>query len=155
MPKLSFTHTHTHKHIYIYIYMICKHILSITFLNEPELFVCKKELVCSIWHIDRTLSGAITLGQSGPRTNSNEGLLQIFKAGASQSDGLMSYPGLVGEGVLAFCRDAVGVFYSPSRLSLLLCIDGTISSNSKMINQKTKTKKKLDICVLFKWKHEQ
>ena len=31
----------------------------------------------SIWPIDRTLSGATTLGQSGPGSNGNEGLLHI------------------------------------------------------------------------------
>ena len=46
--------------------------------------------------MDRTLSGAITLGLGEPGSNGNEGVLhipQIYKAGASQSDGLMSYPG--------------------------------------------------------------
>ena len=43
--------------------------------------------------MDRTLSGAITIGQSGPGSNSNEGVVhihQISKNGASPSDGLMS-----------------------------------------------------------------
>ena len=47
--------------------------------------------ICSIWLIDRALSGATTPGQSD-----NEEVLhisQIPKAGASRSDGLMSYPG--------------------------------------------------------------
>ena len=50
--------------------------------------------VCSIWPIDRTLSGPTTLGQSGPGNNGNEGVLhipQIFKAGALPSNCLMSY----------------------------------------------------------------
>ena len=54
------------------------------------------QTVCSIWPRDRTLSGATTPGQSGPESNSNKEVLhipQIFKAGALQSDGLMSYPG--------------------------------------------------------------
>ena len=33
--------------------------------------------VCSIWPIDRTVSGVITPGQSGPENNSNEGLCHI------------------------------------------------------------------------------
>ena len=52
--------------------------------------------VCSIWPIDRTLSGATTPGQSGPESNGNEGVFCIFQistAGASPSDNLMSYPG--------------------------------------------------------------
>ena len=40
-----------------------------------------------------TPSGTTILGQSEPGSNSNEGVLQISKAGASLSDGLMSYPG--------------------------------------------------------------
>ena len=98
---------------YIWIYMICKHILLITFLNELELFFTHKKFqvllynnhnltsviclhtVCSIWTIDRTLSGTTDPGQSGPGSNSNKGVLyipQISKAGASLSDCLMSYP---------------------------------------------------------------
>ena len=48
----------------------------------------------SIWPIDRTLSGATTLGQSGPGTNDNEGVLHIPQSssfGASPWDCLMSY----------------------------------------------------------------
>ena len=50
----------------------------------------------SIWPIDWTLSGATTLDQSRPESNSNEGVLcfsQIPKTGASPLDGSMSYPG--------------------------------------------------------------
>ena len=38
-----------------------------------------------------TLSGATTLGQNGPESNENEGVLHI--PGASPSDCLASYPG--------------------------------------------------------------
>ena len=50
--------------------------------------------VCSIWPIDRALSDATTPGQSGLRSNSNEGVLHIIKiskAGGSPLDGLISY----------------------------------------------------------------
>ena len=43
--------------------------------------------------MDRTVSGATTLGQSGPESNGNEEVLpipQISKTGASQADCLMS-----------------------------------------------------------------
>ena len=43
-------------------------------------------IVCSIWPIDKTLSAAPTLGQSGPGSNGNEEVLhiiRIFKAGTS------------------------------------------------------------------------
>ena len=49
----------------------------------------------SIWPIDRTLSGATTLGQSGSWSNGNEGVLYIPQSssitGASLSDCLVSY----------------------------------------------------------------
>ena len=49
----------------------------------------------SIWLIDRSLSGATTPGQSGPGSNSNEGILCISESssftGATQSDCLVSY----------------------------------------------------------------
>ena len=69
-------------------------------------------IVCSIWPIHRTLSGATTPIQSGPGRNDNEEVLhipQISKAGASLSDSLMPCWGLL------LYRDAVGLFYSPSR----------------------------------------
>ena len=51
----------------------------------------------SIWPIDRTLSGATTLGQSGPEGNGNEGMLCIPQSssitGTSPSDNLVLYPG--------------------------------------------------------------
>ena len=74
--------------------------------------------VCSIWPIDRTISGATTPGQSRPESNGNERVLhipQISKAGVMPSDDLMPYPGhTLREGSYHFCRDAVGVLYSPS-----------------------------------------
>ena len=55
----------------------------------------------SIWHIDRTLLGAITPGQSGPGSDGNEEVLCIPQStsitGASPSDCLESYPGDLSE----------------------------------------------------------
>ena len=70
--------------------------------------------------MDRTLSGVTTPGQSGPRSNSNEGLAyvpQICKAGILPSDGFKVISRTLvcvckREGVLHLCRDAVSVFYS-------------------------------------------
>ena len=76
----------------------------------------------SIWFIDRSLSGATTLGQSGPE--SDEEVLHIPQSSSITrdwpSDCLMSYPGhvCVGEGLLPLGSDAVGVFYSPSQLAI-------------------------------------
>ena len=50
----------------------------------------------SIRPIDRTLSGATTLGQNEPGNNGNVGVLhvsQISNAGAAPLDGLVPYPG--------------------------------------------------------------
>ena len=75
--------------------------------------------------MNRTLSGAITLSTSGPRSNGNERTPYMppnSKTGASPSDGFVQYPGhLFGWEV---CRDAVGVFYSlrwQSWDGLLIC----------------------------------
>ena len=46
--------------------------------------------------IEKTLSVAATPDKSGPGSNGNEGILHIpksFRAGASPSNGLLSYPG--------------------------------------------------------------
>ena len=57
--------------------------------------------------------------QSGPGSNGTEVMFHIpqsFKTGASPSN-LVSYPGhSLGAGILPLCRDAVGIFYHPSRL---------------------------------------
>ena len=47
------------------------------------------------WPIDRTLSGATTLGHSGSGSNGNEGVLHIPQSitKAASSDSLVSYPG--------------------------------------------------------------
>ena len=52
---------------------------------------------CSIWPIDRIISGATTPGQNGPGSDGNEGVHSFGR-------------------VLPLCRDGVGVFHSPSKL---------------------------------------
>ena len=51
----------------------------------------------SIWPIYKTLSGAITLGQSGPGSDVNEAVLHIPQTSsftrASPSGDFVSYPG--------------------------------------------------------------
>ena len=51
----------------------------------------------SIWARDRILSGATTLGQSGPKSDGNEGVLCIPQSssitGTSTLDCLVSYQG--------------------------------------------------------------
>ena len=66
----------------------------------------------SIWPIDRTLSGATTLGPSGPGSDGDEGMLRI----PQNSSIIGASPVISSWGRLPLCREAVGVFYSPSRL---------------------------------------
>ena len=73
--------------------------------------------------MDRVLSGATTLGQSGLCSDNNERILRLPQSssitGSSPSDCLVSYPGHYLGGVLPLCREAVGVFYSPSRQGII------------------------------------
>ena len=68
----------------------------------------------------RTLSGATTPSQSGPERDDNEGLLRIPQSssitGTSPSACLCHIQDTRGGGVLSLCREAVGVFYSLTRL---------------------------------------
>ena len=73
-----------------------------------------------IWPIDRALSGTTSPGQSWSENNGNEGVLCIPQSSSitvtSPSDCLLSYQDTRWLGVLPLGRDAVGIFYSPSRL---------------------------------------
>ena len=78
--------------------------------------------------IDKSLSDVTTPSQSGPGNDGNEGVLRIPQSssitGTSLPDCLVSYTGhLFGGGVLPHCRGSVGVFYSPSRLGKLICVN--------------------------------
>ena len=71
--------------------------------------------------MDRTLSSGTTPRQSGPENNGNGVVLCIPQSssivGSSPSECLVSYLGhSLAAGFLLLCREAVGVFYSPSRL---------------------------------------
>ena len=108
------THTHTHTHIYIYIYIYIYDLQThsetnlIFFLHTVKWFqillynshnfisVICLHTVYFIWPIDRTLSGATTLGQIRQGSNGNERVLDIpqnSKAEALPSDCLIWYPG--------------------------------------------------------------
>ena len=80
-------------------------------------------LLGSIWPIDRTLSGATTPSLSGHGSDGNEGVLHIPQSssitGTTPSDCLVSYAGHSWGGA---CREAVGVFYSPSQLGNLILV---------------------------------
>ena len=82
-------------------------------------------LFSSIWPIDKTLSDVTTQGQSGCGSDGNEGVPRIPQSssitGTSPSDFLVSYLGHSLRGVLSLCKQAVGVFYSPSQLGNHQC----------------------------------
>ena len=119
------------KHFYFKLFSLVKVLIQ---FSISIVFVCSRKNVktilfqtiqfristqsSSILPIDRTLSGAIITGHSGSGSNGNEGVLRICQSssitGTSPSEWLVLYPGhLLGGGVLPFCREAVGVFYSP------------------------------------------
>ena len=71
----------------------------------------KKRLNIFISPIGGTLTDTTTPGQSRPGSNGKEEVLHIPQSSrtrASLSDGSVSYS------EHSFCRDALGVFYSPS-----------------------------------------
>ena len=76
----------------------------------------------SIRPIDRTLSAATTSGQSEPGSDGNERVRRILQSfsitGTSPSDFLVLYLGDLLR-VIPLYREAVGVFYSSSRLGKL------------------------------------
>ena len=83
-----------------------------------------------IWSRDNTLSSDTTPGQSRPGRDDSEGVLRIPQSScitwASPLDCLLSYLGNSLEGI---CWDAVGVFYSHSRLgSLRIQFSGIIKN---------------------------
>ena len=84
MDNLS-SFLHTIKSFQVLLYH-CHNLTSVICLHK----------VCSIWLIDRTLSGATTLGQSGPGSDDKEEVLCIPQCssitGTSPSDCLVTYP---------------------------------------------------------------
>ena len=77
------------------------------------------------------LSGATTLGQSGPGSDGTEGVLRIPQSssitGTSPSNCLVSYTVYSLWGILPLCRGAVSVFYSPSQLGNVKIVKVLIS----------------------------
>ena len=84
----------------------------------------------SLWPLDGTLKGTITPGQSGPGSNSNEGVLHTTKnsrAEASQPDAINYRTQdtlFFGGGSYSSAGDTVSIFYAPVIFvkSLLLLI---------------------------------
>ena len=78
----------------------------------------------SIWLIDRALSGATTLGQNGPESNGNEGVLcipqnsSITRTLPSDLFSVISRT-LVGAGIYLSAEMQL-VFYSPSQLGNMI-----------------------------------
>ena len=105
----------------------------------------------SIWPIDRTLSGAITLGQSGPGRNDNEGILQHSWNLNIRLFNIISRILVEGGGVLPLCRDAAGLFYSPSWLGcftfcFIIKYKLNVNQNS-MVIVVLEASRKCEICI--------
>ena len=82
--------------LFVYIQLNDQTVLFLTIqFNLSHLFALSLNLKSSTRLIDRTLSGSTTLGQSGPGSNSNEGVLHIPQwssiTGALPLNCLMSY----------------------------------------------------------------
>ena len=102
-------------HTYI-LNMTRKHILSITYIIETELFlytvkgfqvllynshnltsVLSLHIVSSVWPIERKISGVTTSGHMGPGSNDNEAVFgdlgnTFHKSSTKPTYGLISYP---------------------------------------------------------------
>ena len=77
----------------------------------------------SIWPVHDTLIGTITQDQGGPGNQGINHILRGFMTGQSPSNGLVTYPEHLGGGrVLPLSREAVDVFYSPSRLAWIAAV---------------------------------
>ena len=87
----------------------------------------------SIGLIDRALSDATTLGQSGPGSDGNEGVLHIPKSssitGTSPSDCLVSYPG-----------HSLGGGYASAEAQLVYSVYSTVPGDWATYNLKEKNK---------------
>ena len=74
-----------------------------------------------------------TPGQSGPGSDSNEGLLHMPQSssitGASTTLFSVNSGHSLGAGVLLLCREAVGVFYSLSRLGKIYLFASLLNRN--------------------------
>ena len=77
---------------------------------------CLSTQFSSIWSIDRTLSGATTLGQSWAVGDSYEGVFRFPQSSIITGTSPCVSHQNTRWGLLPICRCAVGVFYSPSRL---------------------------------------
>ena len=112
--------------------------------------------------MDRALSGATIPGQSGPGSNGNEGVLGIppkLQHHWSLTIRLFRVicRTLIGVGVLALSKDAVGVFYNLSRLGktqielFLLCCFFLMFSTKSELNLASRgnvlCKKMLLVCL--------
>ena len=110
--------------------MICKH--KWTKLNSSKYYYISPAIQLNISHlftcnskikpIDRTLSGAISLGQIGPRNNGKEGCIphsskvQHYWSLTIKLFSVISRTLIQRWNVLPLCREVVVILYSPSWL---------------------------------------
>ena len=112
--SISRVFVHTQLNVKTVLFQTIQFNASTVSMSKTVLFqtiqFCISTQFSSIWPIDRTLSSAITLGQSGPGSDDSEGLFHIPQSssitGTSPSDCLVSYPGhsLWGGGITTLQR---------------------------------------------------
>ena len=93
--------------------------LVVSFLSCFLIIISSKRLNSFIRPIDGILTSSTTLSQSGPGSNGNERVFQIFQSPKTGYHTirccLVSYPGhSLCRGRVSLCRDKVSIFYSPS-----------------------------------------
>ena len=104
-------------------------------------FKYSKWLSCSIWPIHETISSTTTPGQSGAGNNGKDVYSTFLKVPELECDHHMQLRVisttlvLGGGGVLHLFRDAVGVFYSPSRrIYIYIALRKTKTDHIRIIN---------------------
>ena len=96
------------------------------------------------------LSGATTLGHG---SDGNKRVLRVLQSssitGTSPSDCYVLYPGHWLVGVLPLCREAVGVFYSPSRQGKILVFAKSSKLGQYLQKKKKRKEKYASYCVMI------
>ena len=105
-------------HMNLYNLFNAKSIYTKTVLFQTIQFNISSQF-STIWPIDRTLSSASTLSQSGIGGDGNEGVLHIPKSSSITGTSIRLFNDIcrtVVRELLPLCRGAVGVYYKTSRV---------------------------------------
>ena len=135
--SINIVFVHTQLNVQTILFETDQFWISTEFQYQKQFYF--KQFTVAEEHIDRTLSGAPTLDQSWPGRDGNEGILHIPLISSitqtSPSDCLLSISRTVVGRVLPLYREAVGVFYSPSRLGKTwFCLVSLLNGISNFIS---------------------